>query len=154
MPLAGRLTRAARGALRRRIAADPYATWLGARLSGFRPGYARPEMRLGPHHLNFHGGAHGGAIFSLADAAFAAASNSHGVAAVAVSMSIHYTGRVRAGDRLVAEATEERCGSRIGFYRIVVRTAAGVPIAACQGAVLRDTGKGRTHHRAHREHRD
>lgn len=40
--------------------------------------------------LNFHGLPHGGVIFSLADAAFAAACNSYGQAAVTLNVNISF----------------------------------------------------------------
>ncbi|MEX1407313.1 hotdog domain-containing protein [Hydrogenibacillus schlegelii] len=50
--------------------------------------------------LNFHGTANGGAVFALADVAFAVASNSHGVPVVGVQMTISYMAPAGAGDRL------------------------------------------------------
>jgi LAO/AO transport system kinase len=41
-------------------------------------GWATVRMTVGPQHLNFNGGCHGGAIFSLADTALGMACNSHG----------------------------------------------------------------------------
>jgi len=45
------------------------------------PGQAEVRMPLDQRHLNGAGIVHGGAIFSLADVAFAAASNAHGTLA-------------------------------------------------------------------------
>jgi acyl-CoA thioesterase len=87
--------------------------------------------------VNFHGIPHGGAVFSLADAAFAAAGNSHGQTAVALSMTINYLAATTPGTRLVAEAQELRKGHRSGFYQITVRTEGGDLIAACQAVVHR-----------------
>jgi acyl-CoA thioesterase len=80
---------------------------------------------------------HGGAIFSLADAAFAAAGNSHGQTAVALSMTIHYLAATQPGSRLVAEAQELRRGNRTGFYQITVKMESGELIATCQAVVHR-----------------
>lgn len=79
--------------------------------------------------LNFNGLAHGGAIFSLADAEFAGASDSHGQVAVALSMTIHYLDAPSPGVRLVAEATESRLGRRVAFYDIVVSEEGGRTVA-------------------------
>jgi acyl-CoA thioesterase len=87
--------------------------------------------------LNFHGIPHGGAVFSLADAAFAAASNSHGQTALALSMTISYLAAAAAGTRLVAEAQELRRGHRAGFYQITVKTEGGDLVATCQAVVHR-----------------
>lgn len=121
----------------RKIGQDPFARWLGIELQELRPGYSRVAVTLTPRMLNFHGIPHGGAIFSLADAAFAAASNSHGQTAVALSMTIHYLAAAEPGTRLLAEAREQRKGNRTGFYQITVTTEGGDPIAACQAVVHR-----------------
>ncbi|HSD50503.1 MAG TPA: hotdog fold thioesterase, partial [Candidatus Methylomirabilis sp.] len=77
------------------------------------------------------------AVFSLADAAFAAASNSHGQTALALSMTISYLAATPANARLVAEAQELRKGHRAGFYQITVRTEGGELVATCQAVVHR-----------------
>ena len=121
----------------RKISQDPFAQWLGIALQELRPGYSRVAMTLTPQMVNFHGIPHGGAIFSLADAAFAAAGNSHGQTAVALSMTIHYLAATEPGARLVAEAQELRRGNRTGFYQITVKTESGELIATCQAVVHR-----------------
>src|SRR5581483_8325758 len=73
-------------ALRARVAADPYGRRLGIELLELRPGHCRAALRLTPDLVNFHGGPHGGAIFSLADFAFAGACNGHGEPAVALTV--------------------------------------------------------------------
>jgi len=55
---------------------------------------------------NMFGMAHGGAIFSLIDAAFEVASNAHGTMAVALNMNVHYLAPPEKGTRLTAEAQE------------------------------------------------
>jgi acyl-CoA thioesterase len=99
-------------ALRDRIAADPFARRLGIETLELRPGWSRLRLVLDPSMMNFHGIAHGGVVFALADAAFAAASNSRGTPAVALAMSIQFLDAARAGDTLIAEAREERLGRR------------------------------------------
>ena len=69
---------------------DSFAKYLGVEVLEYGRGHARAQMEIRPHHLNSAGILHGGAIFSLADAAFAAASNSHGRLAVAISASISF----------------------------------------------------------------
>ncbi|MFI5338699.1 MAG: hydroxyphenylacetyl-CoA thioesterase PaaI [Candidatus Methylomirabilales bacterium] len=121
----------------RKINQDPFAKSMGIELQELRPGYSRVAMTLTPEMVNFHGTPHGGAIFSLADAAFAAAGNSHGQAAVALSMTIQYLAAAEPGTRLVAEAQELRKGNRTGFYQITVKTESGELIATCQAVVHR-----------------
>ncbi len=133
------MTAGTNDALFRKISQDPFAGWMGIELQELRPGYSRVAMTVTPQMVNFHGIPHGGAIFSLADAAFAAAGNSHGQAAVALSMTINYLAAASPGASLVAEAQELRKGHRSGFYQITVRTEGGDLIAACQAVVHRKT---------------
>jgi acyl-CoA thioesterase len=121
-----------------RIAADPYGRWLGIELLELQPGYCRAALTLGPHMANFHGNPHGGAIFTLADFAFAGACNSHGESAVALTVTIQYQAPARVGGRLVAEARETRQGKRAGFYAMTVTDEAdGTLVATCQAVSLR-----------------
>jgi acyl-CoA thioesterase len=120
-----------------RFRSDPYADHLNMELVEVRPGYARAEMEAAEELCSFHGYLQGGAIVSLADYAFAAASNSHGTSAVALTMHFTFVGRVRPGRHLVAEASEEKLGRRTGLYKIGVTTAEGELVASGQGLVYR-----------------
>jgi acyl-CoA thioesterase len=125
-------------ALRQRIAADPFGRWLGIELLELRPGYCRAALTLAPHMVNFHGSPHGGALFSLADFAFAGACNGHGPAAVALTVTIQFHAAAPVGRRLVAEAREARQGRRAGFYAMTITDeAAGAVVATCQAVSLR-----------------
>ena len=123
-----------------RFRADPLADYLNMDLVAVRPGFARAEMDAAEELCSFHGYLQGGVIVALADYAFAAASNSHGVSAVALSLQFTFLGRVRPGQRLVAEATEEKRGRRIGLYRLVVTEGENL-VASGQGtAYMQDPG--------------
>ena len=130
----------------REIARDPFARSLGIELLEIREGYSKVAMTLGEHMLNSHGTAHGGILFTLADVAFAAASNSHGQVAVALNVTINYVAPVLPGTRLVAEATEESLGRRIGLYRLRVAAEDGTPVALCQATAYRKSQSIETQH--------
>ena len=119
------------------IRQDPFANHLGIELLEVRPGYSRVALTVEAHMCNFHGLPHGGVIFSLADAAFAAASNSHGQVAVALNVTISFVAAVEVGTRLLAEGTEEHLGGRTGLYRLAVTTEDGTLVALCHGTVYR-----------------
>ncbi len=99
---------------------DAFARHLGIELSDLRPGYSRAALPLAAYMVNGLGMPHGAAIFALADFAFAAACNSHGRAAVALSMDVHFISSPAPQALLVAEAQEVHRGQRIGLYRITV----------------------------------
>ncbi len=88
------------------LGACPFARLLGMEILETWPGGARVVMDTTGKE-NFLGVAHGGAIFALADQAFAAAANRDGILQVAVSVHIHYLspakGRLEAIARLIAE---------------------------------------------------
>lgn len=120
-----------------RIASDPYARLLGIKLLELRPGYARVSLEISPDMVNFHGMTHGGVIFSLADAAFAAASNSHGRVAVALNVNINFLSATTAGARLEATGREEKLGNRTALYRMTVTNENGELVALADGLVYR-----------------
>jgi acyl-CoA thioesterase len=120
-----------------RVRDDPYANALGIKVLEIGEGYAKASLTVGENMLNFHGVAHGGLIASLADVAFAAASNSRNRKAVALALNISYRRPVKAGETLVAEAFEESLGERTALYKIVVRNSEGDLVASCQGLVYR-----------------
>jgi len=83
--------------------------------------------------VNFHGTPHGGAIYSLADAAFAAASNSRGDTAVALETNISYLEAVNVGAVLTATAAETNATERTAEYEVVVTDADGERVATFRG---------------------
>jgi acyl-CoA thioesterase len=119
------------------ISQDPFARFMGIELLELREGYSKVTFTVAEHMLNFHGIPHGGAIFSLADAAFAAASNSYGQTAVALSVHVSFLAAAPVGARLYAEATEESLGRRTALYRLAVTTEGGDLVALCHGTVYR-----------------
>ena len=120
-----------------KISQDPFARFLGIELLELREGYSKVTMTVREHMLNFHGIPHGGVIFSLADAAFAAAGNSYGQTAVALNVSISFLAAVPVGTRLYAEATEESLSRRTALYRLAVTTEDGTSVALCHGTIYR-----------------
>lgn len=67
---------------RKFLASDSFSRELGITLVSSSPGTATLQLGITEKHLNSHGTVHGGVIYSLADAAFAVASNSHGIPSV------------------------------------------------------------------------
>jgi acyl-CoA thioesterase len=116
---------------------DGFAKLLGIELLEAENGRALARMLITAQHLNSHGTLHGGAIFSLADAVFAAASNSHGVVAVAINCTISYFKALREGV-VIARAEEVSLNSALATYDIRITSEAnGELIALFQGTVYR-----------------
>ena len=95
-------------------------------------GRARTSMEIKPHHLNGLGIVHGGAVFTLADLAFAAASNSGEDAVVSTNASITYLKAATAGI-LFAEAKEIARSRKLATYDIQVTNEAGELLAVMLG---------------------
>jgi acyl-CoA thioesterase len=122
--------------LERFVAQDAFAQSIGVEVSGYGDGRATARLTIEPRHLNSGGTLHGGAIFSLADAAFAAASNSHGTLAVSIDVSISYFTAVRAGV-VTAEAREMARNHKLATYLIDVTDDSGALVAHFRGTVYR-----------------
>ncbi len=116
---------------------DRAARALGIRLDAVGPGSCRVSMTVGESMLNAVGLTQGGVTFTLADFAFAVASNSHGRTAVALNANIAFTAASRVGDVLTATASEEHCGGRTATYRVEVRNQNGEPVGLFTGTVYR-----------------
>ncbi|MBN2564256.1 MAG: PaaI family thioesterase [Candidatus Eisenbacteria bacterium] len=122
--------------LTRFVERDFFARHLGIEMLEYGHGHARARMEIKDHHRNSAGTVHGGAIFSLADAAFSAASNSHGTLAVAINVGISFF-KAATNGALVAEAEEISLNPKLASYRIAVKDEAGDLIAQFQGMVYR-----------------
>lgn len=102
-------------------------------------GYARAEITIMPSHLNAVGIVQGGALFTLADLAFAAASNSHGVVAVACQADITFFKAVKTG-RLTAVAEEVSRTRKLSTCLVHISDESGEPIALFKGvAYIKET---------------
>lgn len=115
---------------------DRFAQHSGIELLEIGPGRAKARMTITDAHLNGVDVVHGGAIFTLADLVFAAASNSHGTVAVAINASIWY---VKAGKQgtLYAEGVETSRNPKLATYSIEVTDDAGETVALFEGMVYR-----------------
>jgi len=119
---------------------DKFAERANIELLSVSPGQARAKMTLHPHHLNGYGTVQGGAIFTLADFAFAAASNSHGTVAVAINVSITFIKAAKTG-ALWAEAREISRNFKLGSYTVEVKDDQGELVALFQGLAYRKSEK-------------
>ncbi len=117
---------------------DRFAAYNGIQVEEIAPGRASVRMEIRDEHRNSHGTVHGGALFTLADTAFALASNSHGVPAAAIDAHISYMTAARTGV-LYARAEEFALNPRLATYMVTVTDDGGQRIALFQGMVYRKT---------------
>lgn len=115
---------------------DPFMITLGLQGETLKPGHARIWGTLRPEFLNSWGSAHGGFLYSVADSAFALASNSHGTLAVALTAHIEYLRPSQPGATIEAVATEVHLGRTTAVYRVEVRSETTL-LAIFTGTVYR-----------------
>ena len=84
---------------------DKFALFAGVELLETGNGYAKARMGIKPMHLNGGGVCQGGAIFTLADLAFAAATNSHARLTLSITSNINFF-KAESKGFLYAEARE------------------------------------------------
>jgi acyl-CoA thioesterase len=111
---------------------DRFAATNGMRVVEAGPGFARVEMTVSPCHLNAVGILQGGAVFTLADLAFAVACNSQGVVAVACQADITFFKAVDSG-KLTAVAEEISRTRKLSTCLVRVSGEDGEPIALFKG---------------------
>lgn len=115
---------------------DAFSQWMGVEVVELREGFAQIKMTVREEMLNGMGIMHGGVSFSLADSAFAFASNSHGQKAVSIETSINHTKAVFLNDEIVATAEVETISRSVGFY--IVRVTRGEELVGLfKGVVFR-----------------
>jgi acyl-CoA thioesterase len=115
---------------------DKFALAAGIELLEVSSGYARACMDIKPKHLNGGGVCQGGAIFTLADLAFAAAVNSHARLTYSIASSINFF-RSETGGRLYAEAREVFNHKRLSNCEVRITNEAGELVATFVGSGYR-----------------
>jgi acyl-CoA thioesterase len=115
---------------------DQYAKHTGIEILDAGEGYCKASLKIESKHLNAANVVQGGAIFTLADLAFAVASNSRGQLALAVNVNISFLKAVTTGT-IYAEATEVTKPKRIGAYDVIVRDQSADIVARFNGLVYR-----------------
>ncbi len=114
--------------VRARFEADRFATENGAVIEEVRDGYARCSMTLTPSHRNAAGAVMGGAIFTLADFAFAVAANWNQELHVSLASQITFLGNAK-GTVLTAEARRVKEGRSTCYYLVDVTDETGRQVA-------------------------
>ena len=104
------------------------ADGLGAVIEEASYGYARCSMEIQPRHCNALGIPMGGAVFTLADFAFAVAANQEGRDVVTQASQVTFQKAAR-GKYLTAEARQVKDGKRVCFYEVKVTDDLGTEVA-------------------------
>lgn len=115
---------------------DTFTRELGIEVIEAALGRAVTRVQVEERHVNFNGVCHGGLTFTLADAAFGYACNSHGIMSAGIDVHMMYNTAARVGDMLTATAVEIARSARIANYRIDVVRADGTLIAGMSGTAF------------------
>ena len=107
---------------------DRFAVENGMSIDALGPDWSECSMAITDRHRNANGGVMGGAIFTLADFAFAAASNNVHRPTVGLQVSISFMSNTR-GTRLIARARCRKDGRTTCVYNIDVVDDLGRDIA-------------------------
>lgn len=122
------------------FAQDRYAALTGVEIVAADKGYCKAKLEIEERHLNGADVVQGGAIFTLADLAFAVASNSHGQLALAININISFL-KGKSSGTLYAEATEVDPPKRLGAYDVLITDENDAIIARFNGMVYRKNEK-------------
>ena len=115
---------------------DRFATSSGIEILEIRKGFCKTMLRIKSRHLNAANVVQGGAIFTLADLAFAVASNSHGMLSLAVNANISFIKGKSSG--VLYAIAEEICEpGKLGVYNVMVTDENDDVIACFNGTVYR-----------------
>jgi len=115
---------------------DLFARHCGIELLDMGPGWSKARMKIEPYHFNAANTVHGGAIFTLADFAFAVASNSHGTLSMGINTSVSFVKAATRGT-LHAEAREQALNPRLASYSVQISDDEDAVVAIFQGMVYR-----------------
>lgn len=115
---------------------DKFAVNAGVELLETGNGYAKARMEITPMHLNGGGVCQGGAIFTLADLAFAAATNSHARLTLSITSNINFF-KAESKGFLYADAKEVFSHKRLANCEVNITNEAGELIATFNGAGYR-----------------
>jgi acyl-CoA thioesterase len=107
---------------RETVGGDPFARHLGIAVEEVSDSYARLSLEVSPECMNAVERAHGGVVYTMLDQAFAVASNSRGVPAVSLSISVNYHSGAPLGSTIVSEARPVEIKRKISVWRIEART--------------------------------
>ena len=114
------------------FAGDKFAAMAGCYVEEVDSDYSICSMKIGPEHRNAYGGIMGGAIFTLADFAFAALTNDRERITVAQQVSINYLSPAK-GERLIATARYRKDGRSSCVVNVDVTDDTGRDVAQFVG---------------------
>ena len=118
---------------------DEFARQNGIEIVDIAEGYARTQVRIEPRHLNAGGYVQGGVLFTLADLAFAVATNSHGTLTVTSTANITFVKGATSG-LISAQAQELVNNHHLPFCEVRITDDMGNLLAIFTASGYRKEG--------------
>ena len=115
---------------------DRFAKLLGFEIEQMQEGNAVVSATIKQEHLNGADVVHGGFLFSMADYAFAIASNSKNNLSLAINANILFQ-KAKSGGKLFAKAKELSDGKKVATYEVRISDEEDNTIATFIGTVYR-----------------
>ncbi len=97
---------------------DVFARDAGAQVTDISPNSSQAQMTVTTSHLNAGGVCQGGALFTLADLALAAAMNRNGTLTLSLQTNIIFHLPARVGDMLTATAREVHTHHKVPTFEV------------------------------------
>jgi acyl-CoA thioesterase len=119
------------------MATDAFSQWLDVEILTVGEGFATLKCTIRPEMVNGFGVCHGGVTFSIADSAFAFASNTRGRHAVSIETQISHVKPVKIDDQITAVAREKHLSTRLGRYEVMLTNQNEEIVAIFNGTVFR-----------------
>ena len=104
---------------------DNFAMNLGVKLDDLTENYVKMHMILKSDMNNFYGRPHGGAIYTLADAAFSVIGNNQNIISVALDCTITYHASPNPGEILYVEGKLLKSTRKISTFIFTLYTLNG-----------------------------
>lgn len=114
---------------------DPWSRHLGIRIREESDDGVVAEMPLAGEHMNFLDGAHGGALFSLAEAALRAAAGAGSRTPIVLDAHLALTAGGAEGDTFTATTRPVSVGRTLGVWRVTVERSDGRTVGEFTGTV-------------------
>jgi acyl-CoA thioesterase len=114
---------------------DNFFKFMGIEVLEIEEGKAKVQLKFDEKLMNFFNAGHGGAIYSLGDAAFQLACNAHAniEIAVALNTNLSHIKKVELGEVLIAEAEVTSSTNRTSITDITIRNEKDEVVAVFRG---------------------
>ncbi|MDR1159311.1 MAG: PaaI family thioesterase [Syntrophomonadaceae bacterium] len=127
--------------MKEKMSMDYFAALTGIELVLVKPGYAKTKLEIKKKHLNATGVVQGGAVFTLADFALAAATNYDTNVALVIDCQIAFLHPTKEGSTLWAETEQISDSNSLTSYMIKILNEENKLVAQYYGRAFKKKNK-------------